>query len=362
MRYSAALDGVRGIAVITVVLAHFGVPFIRRGGLGVDIFFTLSGFLITSILLHEFSKTGSISFKDFYLRRVFRLFPALLFLLIVYGALASFFGKNLTRHFGDIALVFFYVANWASAAGLNRPGELGHTWSLSVEEQFYIVWPCLFYFLLKNWGRIGLLTVSVLLTILSMSQNFFMSTFSPWWRLYYGSDTRAFMLLLGCCFAMLIYFWQDHLVMPKPLEHVLPFVTAAGIASLMLHTDPFLNEPDYFRGKIFLIPLLTCGLLYQVLMPGFDYSKKIISTKVLVYFGKRSYSLYLWHYWIMSIWHMGGPRDSRVMVRLMWAVSSIVITEVSYRYVELPFLSLKKKFCRTQAPAIAGYAANSAAA
>lgn len=344
MRYSASLDGIRGIAVITVVLAHFGVPFIHRGGLGVDIFFTLSGFLITSVLLNEYSRTGDISFRNFYMRRLLRLLPALLFLLLVYSALVLFFGRNPARHFTDMALVLFYVANWASAAGLNRPGELGHLWSLSVEEQFYFLWPLALHILLKKWGHIGLLCVGLVLTIASMLETFLMAQSFPWYRLYYGSDTRAFTLLLGCCFAVLVHFWRDRITLPRPLEAVVPLVTSVGIALLMLHSDSLINEDGYFRGKTFLIPLLTCGLLYQVVMPGFSFTKRVLSTSVLVYFGKRSYGLYIWHYWIMNIWLMDISKQSSIGTRVMWALSSILLCELSYRYVELPFLSLKGRF------------------
>lgn len=353
MRYSASLDGVRGIAVIAVVLAHFGVPFIRRGGLGVDIFFTLSGFLITSILLHEHARTGDISFRNFYMRRLLRLLPALLFLLAVYGFCVLVLDKDLNRHFTDIALVLFYLANWASAAGLNRPGELGHTWSLSVEEQFYLLWPCVLYFLLNKWGRRGLFCGGVVLAGLSMLETFSLAQSVPWWRLYYGSDTRAFTMLWGCCFAMMFHFWREKVVLPRLLEAVLPLLTWGGIAFMMLHSDSFLQEPDFFRGKIFIIPVLTCALLYQVVMPGFDLSKRILSAKVLVYFGKRSYGLYLWHYWIMNYWLMDISKESSPGIRILWALASLIVTELSYRYVELPFLSLKDRFSWSKGTAVA---------
>ena len=341
MRYSASLDGIRGIAIITVVLAHYGIPIIQRGGFGVDIFFTLSGFLITSILLGEHSRTGDINFRHFYIRRLLRLFPALFFLLVVYASLVTLFGKDLSRHYTDIALVFFYVANWAGAAGLNRPGELGHTWSLSVEEQFYFLWPGVLYLLLKKWGARGLLAGSALLALLSMSEMFLMARSAPWWRLYYGFDTRAFTLLFGCCFAIAVHFWKERIRLPGWLERVLPLVTSLGIALFMLRTDAFLSDPDFFRDKIFIIPLLTCGLLYQAVMPGFKYSNRILSSKVLVYFGKRSYGLYLWHYWILNV---VASKDVKVV--FLGAVASLIATEFSYRYIEMPFLSLKDRLAK----------------
>lgn len=343
MRYSASLDGIRGIAIVTVFLAHYGVPFLQRGGFGVDIFFTLSGFLITSILLSEYTRSGDIGFRNFYIRRLLRLFPALFCLLLVYGTLVTLFGKNLSRHFTDIALVFFYVANWAGAAGLNRPGELGHTWSLSVEEQFYFLWPGALYVMLKKWGAKGLLCGTVILTILSMSETFFMARSVPWWRLYYGFDTRAFTLLFGCCFAIAVHFGKDRIKLAGPVERVLPLVTSLGIALFMLRRDAFTSDPDFFRGMIFAIPLLTCGLIYQAVMPGFELSKKILSSRVLVYFGKRSYGLYLWHYWILNV---VNSRD--LTIKLGCAVASLVATELSYRYVEMPFLSLKDRFAKTE--------------
>lgn len=346
MRYSASLDGIRGIAIVTVCLAHYGLPILRRGGFGVDVFFTLSGFLITSILLKEYGRTGDISFRNFYIRRLLRLFPALFCLLIVYGTLVTLFGKNLSRHYGDIALVFFYVANWAGAAGLNRPGELGHTWSLSVEEQFYFLWPILLYGLVRRWGGKGLLGGSIMLTLLSMSETFLMSGTVPWWRLYYGFDTRAFTLLFGCSLAIAFHFWGERIALPKPLERVLPLLSFGGIALFMLRRDAFLSDPGFFSGPIFIIPVLTCGLIYVAVKPGFNVSKSILSVKPLVYFGKRSYGLYLWHYWILNV---VNPKN--IYVLLACAAASLVVTELSFRFVEMPFLSLKHRFAKDEAPA-----------
>lgn len=345
MRYSAPLDGIRGIAIVTVFLAHYGIPFLQRGGFGVDIFFTLSGYLITTILLSEYTKTGDVSFRNFYIRRVLRLFPALLFLLVVYGSLVTLFGKNLTRHFTDIAMVFFYVANFAGAAGLNRPGELGHTWSLYVEEQFYLIWPVTLFFLLKKWGARGGLYATVFLALVSMAEMFFLAPSQPWWRLYYGFDTRAFTLLFGCTFAILIHFWKDRARLPNWMEVPLPLLASTGIALIMLHTDAFTSDPDFFQGKIFAIPLFTCGLLYAAIMPGFSRTKEILSIRPLIYFGKRSYGLYLWHYWILNV-----VNSTHLWIKILCALGSLIITELSYRFVEIPFLSLKDKWARDEKP------------
>lgn len=343
MRYSPSLDGIRGIAIVTVCLAHYGVPIIQRGGFGVDVFFTLSGFLITSILLGEHTKTGDINFRNFYVRRLLRLFPALFCLLAVYGTLVTLFGKDLSRHYTDIALVFFYVANWAGAAGLNRPGELGHTWSLSVEEQFYFLWPVIFFLLIKKWGARGLFAVSVGLTLLSMSEMFLLARSVPWWRVYYGFDTRAFTLLIGCCFAIVFHFWKERITLARHLEAVLPWVAFGGMALFMFRRDAFLSDPDFFRGPIFIIPLLTVGLIYTAVMPGFSISKAVLSNRVLVYFGKRSYGLYLWHYWILNV-----VNPKQIAPLLGCALASLIVTEVSYRLIELPFLSLKHKFAKDE--------------
>lgn len=344
MHYSAPLDGLRGIAIITVMLAHFGVPGIQRGGFGVDMFFTLSGFLITSILLGEYRRYGDISFKNFYMRRLLRLFPALLCLLCVYGLMVALVGRNIPRHVTDMALVFFYVANWAAAAGLNRPGELGHTWSLSVEEQFYLLWPALLLLFLRRWGVRGAIYGSALLAAGSMLETFSLATSVPWWRLNYGFDTRAFTLLLGCCFAALYHFHGERIRLPLVAERLLPLVTSVGIALFMCRTDAFTSDPNFFRGGIFIIPLLTCGLLYQIAMSGFDRTKRVLGSKWLVYFGKRSYGLYLWHYWIMNFWLMDISKADNLWIRTGWAVSSLVVAELSYRYIETPFLSLKDRF------------------
>ncbi|MFW9929612.1 MAG: acyltransferase family protein, partial [Candidatus Thorarchaeota archaeon] len=150
--YVPQLDGMRGIAVLAVIAFHAGISFMPGGFIGVDIFFVLSGFLITSLLIREYDKYKDINFKHFYIRRALRLLPALILLLILFSVLSVFFLQwtQAKSNLEDALIVLFYVANWARAFHIHGAGWLGHAWSLSIEEQFYILWPITLIFLLKR--------------------------------------------------------------------------------------------------------------------------------------------------------------------------------------------------------------------
>ena len=205
-QYEPALDGMRGVAVLSVLVFH-ALPTIVSGGfLGVDIFFALSGYLITGLLLSEYEKKGSIDVKQFFAKRWFRLMPALLAVLLVYGIALWLFSPTATlKNQGvDILTALFYVTNWVRVFTLNAPTDLGHTWSLAVEAQFYLVWPFLLWGLLRTLG-IGfrLLFVIVAMALLSAGVRWLLlSQGADVSRVYNGSDVRAETLMWGAALAV----------------------------------------------------------------------------------------------------------------------------------------------------------------
>jgi peptidoglycan/LPS O-acetylase OafA/YrhL len=175
MGYIPGLDGIRAIAVMGVLLYHADLEFIPGGFLGVDVFFVLSGFLITSLLLEQYQRSGTINFKVFYLGRIRRLFPALIALLLVVAVVSAFFYKDAAgKSLGDIVASVFYVNNWWYVVGeqsyfdfIARPPMLKHLWSLAIEEQFYFIWPAVAFVIMRKWHRRGVLIFSLTLALAS---------------------------------------------------------------------------------------------------------------------------------------------------------------------------------------------------
>ncbi|HLY66186.1 MAG TPA: acyltransferase, partial [Chloroflexota bacterium] len=187
--YRPALDGIRGAAVLAVMLFHFGAPFDQGGFLGVDAFFVLSGFLITSLLVEEWARNAGISFRGFYLRRALRLLPALLVMLLGAGAVAATIAPPEMREgtWRGIAVTLLYVANWQKVFSDQSVGVLGHTWSLSIEEQFYILWPPLLCLLLRR--RLSLRWLTAIAAALAVT----------------SAATRAVLMLRGAATTEVLY-------------------------------------------------------------------------------------------------------------------------------------------------------------
>ncbi len=202
--YRPALDGMRGVAVLVVVGLHMYVPFLAGGYLGVDIFFVLSGFLITSLLLEEWRRSGRISFRDFYLRRALRLLPALFAFLLILQAyiLLRMRGDEFWQMEKASLAVLAYFGNWAKAYGVDLRA-LNHMWSLAVEEQFYFVWPVIFLLLLRIRRNPSWIVYALILAIGGIAlRRAFMSGHVTEARIYNGSDTRFDELLTGCVLAV----------------------------------------------------------------------------------------------------------------------------------------------------------------
>ena len=189
--YRPALDGLRAFAVLWVIGFHYHLPFGRDGLFGVDIFFTLSGFLITVLLLEEWSHTGRISLKNFYIRRILRLYPALVLMLLVFG---------LRVPNGYIFSTLFYSTNWIKALHVLPDSiYLDHTWSLSIEEQFYLLWPAALMLMLRmkvQPRRMALITAGLGL-ISAIWRAVYWNATQDWFRVYMGTDMHADGLLLG---------------------------------------------------------------------------------------------------------------------------------------------------------------------
>ena len=339
-----ALNGVRGIAVLMVFLFHAGVPGFSGSFLGVDIFFVLSGFLITALLLQEYQHHATISLKNFYMRRILRLFPALLLMLACYLIFCYIYFDNSHqhwRHIQDALLALFYAANWTRAFDLNRPEILGHCWSLSIEEQFYFLWPLTITLLLrlsKSWR-----TVSVAL-LLSMSwgwRQYLLSQHASWNRLYNGFGCRADMLLAGCLLAMV---WHSGFLQTRAkISRCTPLLSAAAVAVMAtLAVLANWQASALYQWQYSVVALSTGIIIFELVSRPHGALAKVLSIRPLVWLGSISYGIYLWHYPILYFMVQYGYADG--ISDIFSALLTLLFALFSWYAVERPALRLKKKF------------------
>ena len=336
------LDGLRGIAIISVVIHHQLTPFLLPGGfLGVDLFFVLSGFLITGLLLTEFDKTKTISLRKFYMRRLLRLGPAL-FLYLVACLLVAYQMHviEFTRQLKLIWLALIYSTNWRMAFGWDP--ILDNTaiiWSLSIEEQFYLVWPLLFFACLTFKVKRGFIVSALTIVIVAIMAHRYLllSAGAGLTRLYYGTDTRADALLIGCLLGML-----PAKAKGVRMKRWLSFAGALSAAALLyLIATATFSDQFLYRGGYTAIALLA-GIVILAAADSPPYLLAVaLRWSVLRWFGKISYGLYLWHWLVIrstSFYYLGYWEP---WARLALAVG---IAAASFYLVEKPFNKLKTRF------------------
>ncbi len=351
MGYLPGLDGVRALAVIGVLLYHADLSWIPGGFLGVDVFFVLSGFLITSLILEEFDRSGRVDFRKFYLGRARRLLPALILVLVVVSLAAALVYQDAARQLAsDVVASIFYVNNWWYIAAdqsyfefIGRPPLLKHLWSLAVEEQFYLVWPAIAFLAMRRFARKGVFAVAATLAILStiwMLQlavaNGFPDFADPS-RAYFGTDSHSMGLLIGAAMAT---FWR-----PGRMRRSLPtgasvIITAIGIAALLavIWFFVFVGEftPWLYRGGFLGLALIVATLIAAASHPGVGLGKAM-GTQPWRYIGQRSYGLYLWHWPVFMATRPGLdlPLDGVPLLILRLGLT-VGIAELSFRFVEMP--------------------------
>lgn len=357
-----ALDGLRAVAVLAVIIYHFGL--LPGGYLGVDLFFVLSGFLITSLLIREWDRRrGHIGFRDFYLRRVLRLFPALGCVIIVTVALTGFLELSrppsnrqyVAGILEGLPLVAAFAGNWARAldpasSSLGSLGMLGHTWSLAVEEQFYLLWPALFVLLMHRRFSRGVMALSLALIALAEMVYRVAVAFAGYGsnRIYYGTDTHSDGLLIGCAIA----FWLASNWSTRVHQAAGLLKGATGLATAVLAAVFVLGNLSRAPIEISLA-VLACGavLVGAVTERLPVILERLLSCEGAVLIGRRSYGLYLWHYIVLGAASALYPAEVHGPRRIVTAViigalffMTFIVAELSYRFIELPALRLKRRF------------------
>lgn len=340
--YQPALDGLRGIAVLLVFVFHAAPGILPGGFIGVDIFFVLSGYLITSVLISQLDDKKPRLLRDFFVRRIRRLLPASLALIGAVILWESLYGSVLsvgTRN-REIRSTLLYFANWnfiSQSDDYFAEGSLSplrHMWSLAVEEQFYIVWPFIVFLLWKLGARrMTALAVTFVLIGISAALMYLMYSPANASRVYYGTDTRAFQPLLGATLALFI---QRKKSTSSPWTKAFPI----GFGALVFLICTSIWMPDdlssYFRGGAFLIAIATVAII--VSLQNTTFLTKFLSTKSLVHVGVISYGIYLWHFPV-TIW-LSAPVDAsffdRRLTNLLQFLLTLALAETSFRLIEHP--------------------------
>jgi len=341
--YNPALDSIRGIAVLCVVLMHAehyffdaDLNWLPGGFLGVDIFFVLSGFLITHILLDSFKRYGRLNYKIFYLNRALRLFPALALLLVAYYAYTQLSGQAQAFETEAIVSIVFYYFNWFLVSTLQTPEGLGHMWSLAVEEQFYLLWPVVLALLLRKIARVRSIAYFIFLMISAVAiwRAYLWHVDTNWLFMYVRTDTRADSILVGALMACLL---------SKNLLHIpnIKFLSSLSAAVLLLSMFSFNREtPFLYMGGFTLIAILASVLIYHA--TAHDKEKVVFfDWAPLRWLGKISYGVYLWHMPIFSLVSTQKMIESGYSQALIAFALLLAVTLFSWFIVERPFLRLK---------------------
>ena len=348
-RYITGLDGIRAIAVIMVLAYHLKLALFKSGFLGVTVFFVLSGYLITGILISEVEEEGTIDLKNFWLRRIRRLVPAVMSMAVVIIFVSAVVNRIIfTKGCKDFLASVLGFNNWwqifnkvsyFEAAGV--PSPFTHCWSLAIETQFYLIYPLILlgiYKLVKSReeGRAkrGLLFAGVTLMLALISVILMIVLFDPQQdasRVYYGTDTRAFSLLFGALLAIL---W-DYRMVPRRLSASVNMVLGSVSFAVLLVMTIAINGSSnfWYRGGQFVGTILTVLVIYIVLGRK-TWLSRFLSNPVLKWIGDRSYSIYLWHYPIILLISKGIKASW--WITLIEIVLSVVLAELSYRFIETP--------------------------
>ncbi len=348
-RYMPGLDGLRALAVASVVAYHVDLGWAQGGLLGVGVFFTLSGYLITDLLLGQQESTGRLRLADFWLRRARRLLPGLLVMLVVVVAWVTLLDRPLLPAVrGAVVASAFYVTNWwliaqhsSYFAQFGPPSPLGHLWSLAVEEQFYLIWPWLLWIGLR-WRRSRAVTdtrlaaASLLLAAASAVTMglLYQPGYDPT-RVYDGTDTRAFALLIG---AALAFVWPSRHLREEVADRARWILDGAGAAGLVVFAVLVWRTSEYspflYRGGMVLLSVATALMVAAAASPASRFGR-VLGWRPLRWLGVRSYGIYLWHYPIIVLTAPPGGRDTPA--RAVLQVAAVIgCAALSWRYIEEP--------------------------
>jgi peptidoglycan/LPS O-acetylase OafA/YrhL len=346
MGYEPSLDGIRAFSVIAVMLYHANIAWLPGGFLGVEVFFVVSGFLITSLLIEERESTRRIDLKQFWIRRARRLLPALVVMLAATAVCVAFYATDSAPDFRrDVLPSLGYFSNWWQIFAVDTPyfaasslPVLRHLWSLAVEEQWYLIWPLLFVFVFgAKWMRPKISGALLLLCsgaiMFATALRFVQDDETRTNFLYLSTLTRSSGLLLGAAVAMLWRPWRKNSLPSWWKSSLADALAVASIAVIgVLMATVRVADAQLYQGGLAITTIASAVIIAVVMRPNGLFVKKFFSQELFVEIGRRSYGLYLWHWPIFVVAH---ARDSGNRLAVALALT-VIINEFVYQYVEIP--------------------------
>ncbi len=340
-KYIKEIDGLRALAVIMVLAYHLKMPFAKSGLLGVTVFFVISGYLITGILINEIEESGGVDLKNFWLRRIRRLLPAVLSMAVVMIFVSAVVNRVVfTKGCNDLLSAVFGYNNWwqifrkvSYFENAGAPSPFTHCWSLAIETQFYLIYPILLILLSKarNRGKVFATVTAVLAMISVVLMGVLYSPDGDPSRVYYGTDTRAFSLLIGALAAIQKEYHIIKVKLRGKLWAVIGSISVLILIGMMMLISSY-SSFLYYGGQA-IVSVLAAFVVYAVTVSR-SLLNIILDSSILKWIGDRSYSIYLWHYPIIVL--MSGGKRAAWWIVILEVVLSVGFAELSYRFIETP--------------------------
>lgn len=351
VRHIPAIDGLRAVAVVAVMLYHLGFKWLPGGFLGVDLFFVISGYVITRLLLDSIQRSGGLDLRGFYSARIRRLLPALIFMIISTALFVGVWAPEAIKRFlSDLPFVLTGTMNWALVnrhqdyfETIGRPPLLQHTWSLAVESQFYLVWPLILLLILKRFGKQMIPKAALTIAgisggvLLALSLRMESASSAGVSHIYFGTDTHSIGLFLGAALAVS---WVPQNLSTNISQRAQDFVDAIGVVGLLgiLACFLFINESDtnLYRIAFPLAGIFGCAIITSLVHPASRFAP-LLGSKPVLWIGERSYAIYLWHWIIFQV-----TRPSVDLAGATWALFALrilivfALADISLRWIELP--------------------------
>ena len=351
IRYIPAIDGLRAVAVIAVLLYHLGFDWIPGGFLGVDLFFVISGYVITRLLLDSIQRSGGLDLRGFYAGRIRRLLPPLLFMLVITAIFVGVWAPDSMRRFiTDAPFAITGLMNWWLVfkhqdyfESFGRPPLLQHTWSLGVEAQYYLFWPLILLFVLKVFGKKVIPTAALAIASFSGIALFLASvrvdqtSSQSISHVYFGTDTHSIGLFLGSALAVSWIPQNLRLNIEKRAQDFIDFIGVFGLIGL-LASFLFIQEADAtaYRIAFPLVGIFGSAIIMSIVHPASRFAP-ILQHPVMVWIGERSYAIYLWHWIVFQV-----TRPAQDLTGSTWALYLFrilvvfALADISQRWIEVP--------------------------
>ena len=354
IRYIPAIDGLRAVAVIAVMLYHLGFTWIPGGFLGVDLFFVISGYVITRLLLDSIQRSGGLDLRAFYKARIRRLFPPLVFMIFVTIIYIGIWAPETMRRFiSDSPFALLGGMNWWLVFRqtdyfdtISRPPLLQHTWSLGVEAQFYFIWPLILLLVLRQFGKAKIPGAALIIAafsgiaLLLVSYEVDAANTSQVSHVYFGTDTHSIGLFLGAALAVS---WVPQNLQEQVNRRAQDFIDGIGVIGFVGLLGVFLlvneSDPTLYKLAFPLAGIFGCAILTSIVHPASRFAP-ILSSRVAVWIGERSYAIYLWHWVVFQV-----TRPAVDLEGSTWALYALrilvvfALADISLRLVELPVRS-----------------------